>query len=30
MSLVAAVVVLLCWIAVPLAVGAWRTTTRDA
>lgn len=30
MSLIAAVVVLLCWIAVPLAIGAWRTTTRDA
>jgi ABC-type transport system involved in multi-copper enzyme maturation permease subunit len=30
MSLLAAIVVLLCWIAVPLAIGAWRTTTRDA
>jgi hypothetical protein len=30
MSLGAAVVVLFAWIAVPLAVGAWRTCTRDA
>jgi ABC-type transport system involved in multi-copper enzyme maturation permease subunit len=30
MSLGAAVVVLVAWIAVPLAVGAWRTCTRDA
>jgi len=30
MSLIAAIVVLLCWVAVPLAIGAWRTTTRDA
>jgi hypothetical protein len=30
MSLAAAVVVLLAWAAVPLALGAWRTRTRDA
>ena len=30
MSLAAAVVVLLTWAAVPLALGAWRTCTRDA
>jgi hypothetical protein len=30
MSLAAAVAVLLAWAAVPLAVGAWRTATRDA
>jgi hypothetical protein len=30
MSLGAAVVVLVAWLAVPLAVGAWRTCTRDA
>jgi hypothetical protein len=30
MSLAAAVVVLLAWTAAPLAVGAWRTCTRDA
>jgi hypothetical protein len=30
MSLAAAVVVLLAWAVVPLAVGAWRTCTRDA
>jgi hypothetical protein len=30
MSLVAAVGVLMAWTAVPLAVGAWRTCTRDA
>jgi hypothetical protein len=30
MSLVAAVVVLLGWAVVPLAVGGWRTATRDA
>jgi hypothetical protein len=30
MSLVAAVVVLFLWTAVPLAAGAWRTCTRDA
>lgn len=30
MSLGAAVVVLLVWMAVPLAAGAWRTCTRDA
>jgi hypothetical protein len=30
MSLGAAVVVLLAWMAVPLAAGAWRTQTRDA
>jgi hypothetical protein len=30
MSLAATVVVLLAWAAVPLAVGAWRTCTRDA
>jgi len=30
MSLLAAIVVLLLWTAVPLAIGAWRTTTRDA
>jgi hypothetical protein len=30
MSLMAAVVVLLAWTVVPLALGAWRTSTRDA
>jgi hypothetical protein len=30
MSLAAAVSVLVAWAAVPLAVGAWRTYTRDA
>lgn len=30
MSLAATAVVLLAWTAVPLAVGAWRTATRDA
>jgi hypothetical protein len=30
MSLGAAVVVLVAWMAVPLAAGAWRTQTRDA
>lgn len=30
MSLLAAVVVLVAWAAVPLGVGAWRTATRDA
>jgi hypothetical protein len=30
MSLGAAVVVLLAWMVVPLAAGAWRTCTRDA
>lgn len=30
MSLGAVVVVLVLWIVVPLAVGAWRTATRDA
>jgi hypothetical protein len=30
MSLAAAAAVLLAWAAVPLAVGAWRTCTRDA
>lgn len=30
MSMAAAVVVLLPWAAVPLALGAWRTCTRDA
>jgi hypothetical protein len=30
MSLAAAVVVLLVWTAVPLALGVWRTCTRDA
>jgi ABC-2 family transporter protein len=30
MSLAAAAVVLLAWTIVPLAVGAWRTCTRDA
>ena len=30
MSLGAAVVVLFTWMAVPLAIGAWRTCTRDA
>jgi hypothetical protein len=30
MSLITALVVLLAWIAVPVALGAWRTRTRDA
>ena len=30
MSLAAAVVVIAAWTIVPLAVGAWRTCTRDA
>jgi len=30
MSLIAAIGVLICWAAVPLAIGAWRTVTRDA
>jgi hypothetical protein len=30
MSLAAAVTVTLAWMAVPLALGAWRTVTRDA
>src|SRR5213078_3609390 len=30
MSLTAAIVVLALWTAIPLAVGAWRTATRDA
>ncbi len=30
MSLTAAIIVLLAWILIPLAVGGWRTTTRDA
>ena len=30
MSLGAAVVVLIAWVTAPLAVGAWRTCTRDA
>ncbi len=30
MSLLAAIVVLVLWIVVPLAAGAWRTATRDA
>ena len=30
MSLAAAIVVLVLWTAIPLAVGAWRTATRDA
>jgi hypothetical protein len=29
-SLVAAIVVLVAWINVPLAAGSWRTNTRDA
>jgi hypothetical protein len=29
MSLAAAIVVLALWIGVPLALGAWRTATRD-
>jgi hypothetical protein len=30
MSLAAAIVVLALWTVIPLAVGAWRTATRDA
>jgi hypothetical protein len=30
MSLLAAIVVVLAWATVPLALGAWRTSTRDA
>jgi hypothetical protein len=30
MSLVAAIVVLLAWVVIPLAAGGWRTVTRDA
>jgi ABC-type transport system involved in multi-copper enzyme maturation permease subunit len=30
MSLTAAIVVLALWTAIPLAIGAWRTATRDA
>ena len=30
MSLAAAVLVIAAWTVVPLAVGAWRTCTRDA
>ena len=30
MSLAAALTVIAAWIVVPLALGAWRTCTRDA
>jgi Tfp pilus assembly protein FimT len=30
MSLAVAVAAVMAWMAVPLAVGAWRTVTRDA
>ena len=30
LSLAAAVLVLVLWVAVPLAAGGWRTVTRDA
>jgi hypothetical protein len=30
MSLAAAVAVIAAWTVIPLAVGAWRTCTRDA
>jgi len=30
MSVATAVVVLVAWTVIPLALGAWRTLTRDA
>ena len=30
MSLAAAAITMVAWIAIPLALGAWRTVTREA